>query len=156
MVTVKLKDGGDMYHNGQEGTVSFTLKQLHEIYIYNKACDEFLEWTKREYYIKGQGRTTAYNKSVNGASNSSHLKCLARDTYYKGVTFDKDRVIKWGKKWKSICEKYGMVGEFGYYPYYTYEGCKGMIHIGGFITYSKSFYNWMTDGSGQHNMYFDI
>ena len=157
-VTVKLKsaDAEKIFKNGQTGTVTFSLDDFQKICEFEKAFNEFVKWSGREVIVKGQGRTPSYNKSVKGNSGSSHLKALAKDTYFKKVSFDKARVIKYMKKWKEICEKHGIIGEAGFYPSYSYDGCTGMLHLGAYITYSKKFTNWMTDSKGQHNNYYDV
>lgn len=140
----------------QSGSVNLTLKQCHEIYVFEQAYDEFVKWAGREYYIFCQGRTPAANKAVGGNSSSNHLRLLARDTYFKGVTWTEERIIKYMRKWKEISQKHGFIGECGFYKNYKYNGCTGMMHIGGFITYSKTFTNWMTDSKGQHNQYYKL
>ena len=156
MVTVKLKptESARMFKNNQSGTVTFSLEDLHKIYIFEKAYNEFIQWTKREHIVYGQGRTPEYNKSVKGNAKSNHLKCLARDTYFKNVDFDTERVKKYMRKWRDIAKANGFVGECGFYPSYRIDGCKGMLHIG-MNTYSKTFTNWMTD-SVQHTNYYKL
>lgn len=157
MATVKLitKDTKSLFGN-QTGSVSYSLEDFHKIYVLNKAIEDFAEWTGREHYVYCQGRTSAYNKEVGGISTSNHLKALAQDTYWKDVKWTDERFIKWAKKWKEICKYYGFVGEIGYYPSYTYKGCVGMIHLGGWIDYSKNFYHWKTTNGKQVNNPFSI
>ena len=154
-VTVKCKDLSSRFQNNQTGTVLLSAEDIAKIVKYEEARDEFLKWLGRDYTIYGQGRTKEYNTSKGGNSASNHLKCLASDIYIK-VDFDEERVKKYMRKWKAISEKYGFVGEFGFYPEYQYKTYKGMCHIGGFVTYSKTFTNWKTIGNKQYTNYYKL
>nr|DAZ80137.1 MAG TPA: peptidase [Caudoviricetes sp.] len=89
-------------------------------------------------------RTVAYNKSVGGNSNSSHLRGVATDWGLPNVS--KDDFIKYAKKWRSICNAHGVVGEAGLY--------KWGIHLGSSVKYSKKFYHWDSRSGKQVNMPF--
>ena len=157
MATIKIKQNevDARVHNNQTGTITLSVEDIYKVYVFEKAYKKFIDWTKRTHYEYGQFRTPEYNKQKGGIPTSNHLKGLAIDTYFKGVTFDKARIEKWMAKWRQISGEFGFVGEMGFYPEYSFNGCKGMLHIG-MNTYSKKFTNWMTDSKGQHDNFYKL
>lgn len=131
------------YSINQTGTVKLTADAI----LHAQCLEEFRQWLGREMIVHAWYRTSAYNKSVGGASNSSHLKGCATD-WHTNVDIDKERFIKYAKKWKSICEAHNIIGEAGLYTW-------GM-HLGSSITYSKKFYHWDSRSGKQKNNPFTI
>lgn len=113
--------------------------------ILHATClEEFRKWLGRSMRVNAWYRTVAYNKSVGGNSNSSHLRGVATDWGLPNVS--KDNFIKYAKKWRSICNAHGVVGEAGLY--------KWGIHLGSSVKYSKTFYHWDSRSGKQINMPF--
>lgn len=106
--------------------------------------EEFRKWLGRSMRVNAWYRTVAYNKAVGGKSNSSHLRGVATDWGLPNVS--KDDFIKYAKKWRSICNAHGVVGEAGLY--------KWGIHLGSSVKYSKTFYHWDSRSGKQINMPF--
>lgn len=106
--------------------------------------EEFRKWLGRSMKVNAWYRTVAYNKLVGGKSNSSHLRGVATDWGLPNVS--KDDFIKYAKKWRSICNAHGVVGEAGLY--------KWGIHLGSSVKYSKTFYHWDSRSGKQINMPF--
>lgn len=106
--------------------------------------EEFRKWLGRSMRVNAWYRTVAYNKAVGGKSNSSHLRGVATDWGLPNVS--KDDFIKYAKKWRSICNAHGVVGEAGLY--------KWGIHLGSSVKYSKTFYHWDSRSGKQVNMPF--
>lgn len=108
--------------------------------------EEFRVWLGKPMTVNSWYRSPEYNKKVGGNSNSNHPRGTATDISAPGIS--DATIVKYGKKWKSICEKHGTVGEIGCYSW--------GFHLGSHINYSKTFYNWKTDSKGQHNKYYKI
>ena len=108
--------------------------------------EEFRQWLKRPMTVNAWYRTAKYNKKVGGSANSSHLRGVATDISMPNVS--QTDFIKYAKKWKALCEKYGVVGEAGLYTW-------GM-HLGSHITYSKTFYHWDSRSGKQINKPFKV
>lgn len=134
----------DEYLVNQNGNGKINKKAL----IHANMLQELREYLDEPIYVTSWYRSKKYNKSCGGISTSNHLKGTATDIYVKDL--DSKKFLKIAKKWKSICERYLIVGEIGYYP------DDGFIHVGSYITYSKKFYNWRTKNGVQWNGYYDI
>lgn len=108
--------------------------------------EEFRTWFGKAMKVNAWYRTPEYNKKVGGNANSSHLRGVATDISMPNVS--QANFIKYAKKWKALCEKYGVVGEAGLYTW--------GIHLGSHITYSKTFYHWDSRSGKQINKPFTI
>lgn len=129
------------YAINQTGTVKLTAEAI----MHAQCLEEFRKWLGREMSVHAWYRTAAYNKSVGGVAKSLHLSGCATD-WHTTVTIDKDRFIKYAKKWKEICEAHGIVGEAGLYSW--------GVHFGSGVSYSKNFYHWDSRSGKQINMPF--
>lgn len=129
------------YAINQVGTVKLTAEAI----LHAVCLEEFRQWLGRGMTVHAWYRTAAYNKSVGGSASSSHLKGCATD-WHTTTGIDKDRFIKYAKKWREICEAHGIVGEAGLYSW-------GM-HLGSNVSYSKTFYHWDSRSGKQINMPF--
>lgn len=125
------------YAKHQSGTINFTAEAL----LHAQCLEEFRQWYGKPMRVNGWYRTAAYNKKVGGNANSSHLRGCATDWGFPGVK--KDDFIKYAKKWRSICESHGIVGEAGIYTW--------GIHLGSSIKYSSKFMHWDTRTGKQIN-----
>lgn len=133
----------DEYLVGQHGNGEINKKAL----IHANMLQELREYLDEPIYVTSWYRSEEYNKACGGISTSNHLKGTATDIYVKDLNFKK--FLKIARKWKSICERYLIVGEIGFYP------DEGFIHVGSYITYSKTFYNWRTKNGIQKNGYYN-
>lgn len=132
----------DEYQVHQTETCSITREALEHADM----LEEFRVWLRRSMIVTSWYRTVSYNKKVGGVSGSLHLTGCATDVSFPNLS--KDKFIKYAKKWKEICEEYGVVGEAGLYSW-------GM-HLGSHITYSKTFSHWDTRTGKQINRPFNI
>ena len=130
------------YEINQTGTCYITLEALEHAEI----LEEFRVWLGKSMKVNAWYRTSAYNKKVGGNSNSSHLRGVATDISMPNVS--QANFIKYAKKWKALCSKYGVVGEAGLYSW--------GIHFGSHIKYSKTFYHWDSRSGKQINKPFKI
>lgn len=126
------------YAINQTGTAKLTFEAI----MHAQCLEEFRRWLGRPMTVHAWYRTAAYNKSVGGAINSSHLKGCATD-WHTTVDIDREKFIKYAKKWKEICEAHGIVGEAGLYSW--------GVHFGSHITYSKKFHHWDSRSGKQIN-----
>lgn len=133
----------DDYSINQTGKVYITKESM----LHAQMLEEFRVWLKRPMEVHAWYRTAAYNKSVGGVKNSSHLKGLATD-WHTNKKISQTTFIKYAKKWKEICESHGVIGEAGLYTW-------GM-HLGSQITYSNKFNHWDTRSGKQINNPFKI
>lgn len=133
----------DEYLAGQNGIGKINKKAL----IHANMLQELREFLDEPIYVTSWYRSEEYNKACGGIPTSNHLKGTATDIYVEGLNYKK--FFKIAKKWKSICERYLIVGEIGYYP------DEGFIHVGSYITYSNKFFNWRTKNGVQKNGYFN-
>lgn len=131
------------YCTGQKDDCYFSDKSL----VHCLMLQELRNWLKKPLFVTSWYRSYLFNAKCGGAKNSNHLKGTATDVYFHGLT--EKKFISVAKKWKSICKKYGVVGEIGFYP------DDGFIHLGSHITYSNSFYNWRTKDGNQINGYYN-
>lgn len=126
------------YAVNQSGTVKLTAEAI----THAQCLEEFRRWLGRDMTVHAWYRTAAYNKAVGGAKNSSHLKGCATD-WHTTIDIDRERFIKYAKKWKEICEAHDIVGEAGLYSW--------GVHFGSSVTYSKNFYHWDSRSGKQIN-----
>ena len=133
----------DEYLVGQRGNGKINKRAL----IHANMLQELREYLDEPIYVTSWYRSEEYNKACGGIPTSNHLKGTATDIYVKDLDFRK--FLKIARKWKSICERYLIVGEIGFYP------DDGFIHVGSYITYSKKFYNWRTKNGVQKNGYYN-
>ena len=117
----------DEYTVNQTGNCQITREALEHADI----LEEFRTWLGKPMKVNAWYRTPEYNKKVGGNSNSSHLRGVATDISRPNVS--QANFIKYAKKWKSLCSKYGVVGEAGLYSW--------GIHFGSHVKYSKTFYH---------------
>lgn len=111
------------------------------------AFEEWITWVKRPVRIHGMCRSKEYNKKVGGIANSNHLDTTACDFSIKGLVVDTNRFIKYAKKWKKICKKYGLTGEAGIYQWGMHFGIR---------KYPGKFYHWDSRSGQQKNLPFKI
>lgn len=128
-----------------------TIPITRDAYEHAMMLEEFRKWLGKPMTVNAWYRSKAYNDALiksgaKASKNSNHLKGCATDISYPNVPFE--TVMKWGRKWKEICKKYGCVGEIGSYSW--------GIHLGSHITYSTQFSNWKTDSKGQHNGFYKL
>ena len=133
----------DDYSINQTSNVTLT----QESYEHALMLEEFRQWLKRPIEVHAWYRTSSYNKKVGGAPNSSHLKGLATD-WSTDIKITEKKFIKYAKKWKTLCSKYGVVGEAGLYSW--------GIHFGSHVKYSKTVYHWDSRSGKQINKPFKI
>ena len=103
--------------------------------IHARMREEFRMWWGRAIPCNSCYRTASYNQQVGGIKSSLHLYATASDLQMGKLTD-----AMWNKvvdKWKSICDKYGTVGEIGRYDW--------GVHIGSHIEctpvpYTYTFY----------------
>lgn len=126
----------------QTGNCTITREALEHADI----LEEFRQWLQKPMKVNAWYRTSAYNKKAGGNANSSHLRGVATDI--EMVNLSQTNFIKYAKKWKELCKKYGVVGEAGLYTW--------GIHLGSHITYSKVFYHWDSRSGKQINKPFKI
>lgn len=118
-----------------------------EAMLHATMLEEFRKWLGRPMTVNAWYRTKKYNASVGGVATSSHLKGTATD-WHTNISINQTKFIKYAKKWKEICKKYGVVGEAGLYTW--------GVHFGSQISYSKSFYHWDSRSGTQMNNPFSI
>lgn len=121
----------------------YGVHQTEAVYIsenalkHAKRVEKFIVWLNKKEppKINAWYRSKAYNAKVGGVKNSLHLTGEATDLgIAKFSTYTEERIAKYAKKWKKICEDDGVVGEFGTYSW--------GIHLGSNIKYSRSFYRF--------------
>lgn len=132
----------DEYTVNQTGNCNITAEAIKHAEI----LEEFRTWLDKPMKVNAWYRTKEYNKKVDGAANSSHLRGVATDWGIPGVS--QAGFIRYAKKWKALCKKHGVVGEAGLYTW--------GIHLGSHITYSKTFYHWDSRSGKQINKPFKI
>lgn len=130
----------------------YTVHQTDDCRITREAIEhadileEFRTWLGKPMKINAWYRTKEYNKKVGGNANSSHLRGVATDWGLPNVS--QADFIRYAKKWKALCSKYGVVGEAGLYSW--------GIHFGSHVKYSKTFYHWDSRSGKQINKPFKI
>lgn len=129
------------YSVNQTGTVPLS----DEAILQATMLEEFRQWLNRPISVHAWYRTKAYNKSIGGVSNSSHLRGVATD-WSTNIEITKEKFIKYANKWKEICKSHGVVGEAGLYTWGA--------HFGSSVNYSKTFYHWDSRSGTQKNMAF--
>lgn len=135
------------YMGKQTGTIYLT----KEAYEHAQILEEMRKWYGMPIKVNSWFRTKEYNDKLiaqgkHASKTSNHLRGCATDV---NIYFDNEKeFLKFAQKWKALCKAHGTVGEIGTYKIGRF------IHLGSHITYSKTFYHWMTDAKGQHNMYY--
>ena len=144
--TVRVKEltehfGLDEYTIHQTGEIPLTAEAiLHAVML-----EEFRQWLGRPMKVSAWYRTKEYNAKVSKQPTSSHTRGVATD-WSTNITIDKEKFLKYSKKWREICKAHGVVGESGLYTW-------GM-HLGSSVKYSKKFYHWDSRTGTQINMPF--
>lgn len=105
------------------------------------------DYLDRPVFVSSWYRTKSYNSKIGGVPDSNHLTGCATDIYFSRLRYSS--FIRVARKWKSLCESHGVVGEIGYYP------DDGFIHVGSSIRYSDTFFNWKTENGKQINGYYN-
>lgn len=129
----------------QTETIELTPKQWAKVQKHWDLIQQFREWYNKPITVTSGIRGPIYNKNCGGISSSNHLTGTACDL---SIKCDDTEFVRLAKKWKSICNKAGVVGEAGHYGTF--------IHLGSQITYSTKFYNWKKVNGVQKNMYYKI
>ena len=129
------------YAKEQTGTIPLTAEAI----LHATMMEEFRQWLGRKMDVNIWYRTPEYNAKKSKTSTSSHLRGVATD-WHTTVKIDKDRFIKYAKKWREICKSHGVVGEAGLYEW--------GVHFGSSVKYSKTFYHWDSRSGSQKNMAF--
>lgn len=123
----------DDYAVNQTETAVITENALAHL----RRVQEFLDWMNwnKKPRMSAGWRSKKYNASVGGVPNSLHLTGEASDhADERFADFTEGRWKKYEKKWFEICDKDGVKGEFGRYPW-------GM-HLGSNQQYSKNHYSF--------------
>lgn len=111
------------------------LELTPEALIHARMREEFRMWWGRAIPCNSCYRTESFNQQVGGIKNSLHLYATASDLQMGRLTD-----AMWNKvvdKWRTLCDKYGTVGEIGRYDW--------GVHIGSHIEctpkpYTYTFY----------------
>ena len=115
-----------VFDNAQKIAKNFTLKEyannLAKENIQFEITDDALEHIKMLQELRNKCgsltvnswyRTAKFNRSVNGSSNSLHLKGLATDISFRAMSDGQYLKIKLA--WKDICKAHGKIGGINRY-----------------------------------------
>lgn len=92
------------------------------------ALEEFRCWYNRPININSGFRPAAYNRSVGGSPNSSHLRMCAVDfnlppEYFGFTSARREQFLRNVRsKWIALCGKYGYKAQCNWYDTYIHLG----------------------------------
>jgi GH25 family lysozyme M1 (1,4-beta-N-acetylmuramidase) len=140
----------------ENGNTTITINE--RAYKFAQCLEEFRVWLERPMIVTSWRRSVALNKQVGGISTSNHLTGTAAD-WHTNIPVNKEKFVKYARKWKRICKKHGFVGEAGLY--YDKDGNPWFVHFGiqneaQAKANGYKFINWFTQNGKQKNWAFKI
>lgn len=112
-----------------EASENIKLVLTKDVMIHLQMMQELRDMYGRPLNVSSWYRTQTFNRKVGGHPRSEHLIGCATDI----TGLDKRDYGRLTDYWRKICEKYGRVGNLGYYTWGIHFGSKGNRF--GYITF---------------------